>query len=164
MAAGQIGNWRIFGSYSWVRTQAVLVVVEKKKKPGQKETPAQRKLWVVLHFRLIIWIHRDKRMQMKNEALLVAEHTGIIQHQELFFHLFFACPRYSCSLWTVLGRPTPRCRGRDRPLAEQQHITAHWLTAQQLYDHNLVSCAVGQPTTISTSNLLSLLLLLIVLN
>lgn len=36
-------------------------------------------------------------MQMKNEALLVAEHTGAIQHQQLSFHLFIACSRYSSS-------------------------------------------------------------------
>lgn len=124
MAAGQTGNWIIFVSYSWVRTQAVLGVVQKN--TGQKETPAQRKLRVVLHFRLIIWIHRDKRMQMKSEALLIAEHTGIIQHQQLFFHLFFACSRYSCSLWTVLGMHTPRCRARALWQSSNTSLHTDW--------------------------------------
>lgn len=64
----------------------------------------------VLRLRLSVRIHRDE-CKWKTRQYRLAQHTGIIQYQQLF-HLFFVFSIYSSSLFPVMVMHIPRCAAR----------------------------------------------------
>lgn len=106
MTAGQTTNTVGFLGPSHKSVPKLCLLSKKKYRTKENSLP-EKACRYILRFRLTIWIHRDKGMQMKNEAILVGttprDHTISLA----LLHLFFTFSIYSCSLGTAIVLHVP---------------------------------------------------------